>query len=193
MTNRMLSVFDSRISWIRMAQHLKISSCLCKSPAYPLSLLLLYFLFLPGSASAHSMDGFILVIVPPFVVLASTVIKFFLVAISERAVTAILILKLALSLVWESFLFFLSLLLFMEVTPLPSNTLLALLSAGWVIMFSAFSLYPNLLFFRKGAMSQRKRIQRAIMLGLIAPVITMMVFLYFVMLALLSHVSQSAT
>jgi len=116
----------------------------------------------------------VLIVVPPFVVLGSTLIKLVFFGIRDHSVTAVLLFKLLLSAIWECLLFLISALLLREFGPISSNTLLAWLLAGWAIAFSGFSLYPNQLLIKKDTLVLSKRIQLGLVLGLIAPVITIM-------------------
>ena len=136
------------------------------------------------------MGGLVVVVAPPFIVLGSTLIKFFVLVFQDsvfqnNVAFLFLLLKLLFSAVWECILFFVSVFLLEVYGPIPPDNMLLLVSlpVGWTVLFSAFALYPNLLFFRKDVMLLGKRIQRALILGLIAPMIAVFLYIYLLGLA----------
>ena len=165
-----------------MDQNLKIADRRLINCAYLLALLLAYLL-VPKPAFANSMQGLVVIVVPPFIVLGANFLKFLFFFFRGNEVTALLLLKLLFSAVWECLLFFATVYLLEVFGPIPSSNMILFfgLLGGWAVIFSAFSLYPNLLFFRKDTMLSWKKIQRALIFGLMAPIITILLYIYLLM------------
>ena len=166
-----------------MPQKPKIKFWCFNSRSIFLTILLCSFAY-AKPAFANSMEGLIVFIVPPFIVAGSVIIRILLIHIFlYDYFSAPIFGKLLFCFVWEIFQFIFSISIFSSFGPIPVKNhpvYSIIIAICWAVLFSAFSIYPNSLFFQKDTILFRRRIIFAILFGLISPAIVILLYLYLI-------------
>jgi hypothetical protein len=145
-----------------------------------IALLISIFILVPASAHAHSMDGLVVVVAAPIIVLIANIIKFFFLIIYNPA-PILLFRNLLFATIWESIL--LLGMVIVAPTNINPNTNFPLLVRviPWLIYFVVCAFFPNWLLIREKdeqfSLSSRKNI-KILLLCLVTPAIILIIYVY---------------